>query len=135
MKKYINQLSVILFTVILASCNWNPTDVGNDRGHDGGDKDTIVDFDSTDKKAMIFEMKIGETFLIDGSNIIHLVSSASPDDSGGIYTVVLNLSKDKGVTYTEIILTSANSTYADKKISISILVTSPRVGATIRTLI
>ncbi|PKL80905.1 MAG: hypothetical protein CVV25_01615 [Ignavibacteriae bacterium HGW-Ignavibacteriae-4] len=132
MKKYFIHLSVILFTVILASCNWNPTDIGNDRGHNGGDNDTIVDFDSTHREIMILDMIINESFEFDNSKIIQLVSSASPDDSGRDYTVVLNLSKDNGISFTELVLTSANPTYQDNEIDITILNASPRFGAKIR---
>lgn len=132
MKQFSIILTAILITITLASCNWDPTGHGHDSG---GDRDTIVDFDSTHKEVLILEMKIGESVDIDDSKIIQLVSAASPDDSGRNYTVVLNLSKDKGISFEEVVLTSANPTYADKEINITILNAYPRVGATIRTLI
>ncbi len=132
MRKYFIQLSVILFTVILASCNWNPTDIGTGGGQGGGDKDTIVNFDSTDREFLQLDMRIGESVDIGNSRIIQLISSASPDDSGDNFKVIINLSTDNGVSFSELMLTSNNPDYIDGLFKIGVLEAYPRVGALIR---
>lgn len=130
MKKYSIILIALLITMSLASCDWDPTGHGDGKG--GGDRDTIIDFDSTDREIMILDLKIGENIEIDDSIVVQLLSAASPDDSGRNYTVVLNLSKDNGISYNEVILTSSNPTYNDQEINITVLNAYPRIGASIR---
>lgn len=129
MRKYFIQLAVILVTVILASCNWNPTDIETGRGHGGGDKDTIVNFDSTNREFMHLDMKIGEFVDIGDSKIIQLTSAASPDDSGDNFTIIVKLSTDNGVSFSEIMLTSNNPEYVDGLFRIVALEAYPRIGA------
>lgn len=121
MKKYSSILAAIILSISFASCDWNPTDHGND--HD--DKDTIV-VDSTDyndREAAVVTLLSNDEVVEVNDKIIKVasVSSLYTNENGRIDVVELMVSMDGGITYKSVTLTSVNTIYKDENCSIELL--------------